>query len=103
MGGVPSLDASLRELIEEIVDTRLAAALATREAASEHLTSAEAARYARVSSRTIRRWLDDGRLRARRAGRKLLIARADLEALLRDGGRRDHELTPEQLAARDFE
>jgi len=103
MGGVTSLDASLREMIEEIVDERLAAALAKREAASEHLTSAEAALYARVSSRTIRRWLDDGRLRARRAGRKLLIARADLEALLRDGGRRDHALTPEQLAERDFE
>jgi len=103
MGGVTSLDASLREMVEKIVDERLAAALAKREAASEHLTSVEAARYARVSSRTIRRWLDDGRLRPRRAGRKLLITRADLETLLRDGGRRDHALTPEQLAERDFE
>jgi excisionase family DNA binding protein len=90
-------------MVVKIVDERLAAALAKREAASEHLTSVEAARHARVSTRTIRRWLDDGRLRARRAGRKLLIARADLEALLRDDGHRDHALTPEQLAARDFE
>jgi hypothetical protein len=32
----------------------------------------------------------------------ILVARADLDALLRDGGRRDYALTPEQLAERDF-
>ena len=97
-----ALEDGLRAMIERIVDERVAAALAKRDAPSDNLTTAEAARHARVSPRTIRRWLDEGRLRAHRAGRKLLIRRCDLEALLRDGGRPDRELTPEQIAERDF-
>lgn len=97
-----SLASAIRQLVQTEVAAQVAAALAERPAVAELLSTAEAARYAKVSPRSIRRWLDDGRLRARRAGRKLLISRADLDALLCDRGRRDHELTPEQLAERDF-
>ncbi len=34
---------------------------------------------------TVRRWIWSGRLHARRAGHRLLVARSDLEALVRQG------------------
>jgi len=34
---------------------------------------------------TVRRWVWSGRLPARRSGRRLLVARADIEALVRQG------------------
>ena len=44
----------------------------------------EAALYARVSSRTIRRWIALGRLPAHRVGPRLLqVNRADLDKLIR--------------------
>lgn len=45
---------------------------------------ASGAAYANVSQRTIRRWIADGRLRAYRAGSRLVrIDRAELDRLIR--------------------
>jgi excisionase family DNA binding protein len=56
-----------------------------RTAAPRQLESiASGATYADVSTRTIRRWIADGRLRAYRVGPRLVkIDRADLERLAR--------------------
>lgn len=70
---------------------------------AELLSTAEAARYARVTPRSIRRWLDAGKLRALHAGRELRIRRGNLDELMRSGRRRSAAaLTPEELAERDF-
>jgi excisionase family DNA binding protein len=98
-----SLARAIAELVRVEVDARVRAALAERPVVAELLSTAEAARYAKVSPRSIRRWLDQGKLRALHAGRELRIRRADLDQLMRGGRRRKAaELTPEQLAARDF-
>jgi len=49
------------------------------------LTTKEAAELLRVSPWTISAWLSQGKLRRIKAGGRTLIARADLEALLRAG------------------
>lgn len=98
-----SLACAIAELVRVEVDARVRAELAERSAVAELLSTAEAARYARVSPRSIRRWLDQDKLRALHAGRELRIRRADLDQLMRGGRRRKAaELTPEQRAARDF-
>ena len=48
----------------------------------EVLDVREAARLAHRSPETIRRWVWAGRLPARRRGNRLLLARADLEAIV---------------------
>jgi excisionase family DNA binding protein len=47
-----------------------------------HLTVAQAADYAHVSARTIRRWIAAGRLHARGRGRARFIDRPNLECAL---------------------
>ncbi len=84
-----SLARAIAELVRVEVDARVRAALAERPAAAELLSTAEAARYAKVTPRSIRRWLDQGKLRALHAGRELRIRRADLDALMRGGRRRE--------------
>lgn len=93
-----SLARAITELVRVEVDARVRAALAERPAAAELLSTAEAAQYAKVSPRSIRRWLDQGKLRALHAGRELRIRRADLDQLMRGGRRRTVELSPEALA-----
>ena len=98
-----SLARAIAELVRVEVDARVRAALADRSAVDELLSTGEAAEYAKVTPRSIRRWLDEGKLRALHAGRELRIRRADLDELMRSGRRRDAaELTPEELAERDF-
>jgi excisionase family DNA binding protein len=63
-----SLARAIAELVRVEVDARVRAALAGRPAAAELLSTAEAAQYAKVSPRSIRRWLDQGKLRALHAG-----------------------------------
>jgi excisionase family DNA binding protein len=96
-----TLDDQLREMIEKIVDERVARVLATRDRPSEYIGVTEAARRSGTSTKTIRRWINTGKLTPRRAGRKLLVQWEELDRLLQDGDR-DHALTPEQLADRDF-
>lgn len=51
-------------------------------AGMQTLSLSEAARHLRLSPRTVRRRVAEGRLTARRDGRRLLFARADLDAYL---------------------
>jgi excisionase family DNA binding protein len=99
----PQLD-GFHELIRELIRQEVRIALAAaRPAPDEYFTTAEAARHAKVAPRSIRRWLHQGKLRALHAGRELRIRRADLDELMRSGRRGNaSELTPEQLAERDF-
>lgn len=46
-------------------------------------TVTETAAFAQVSTKTIRRWLDDGRIPFHRLGRQLRIAEDDLLAFLK--------------------
>lgn len=73
----------------------------------EYLSTSEGAELARVTQGTIRRWIREGLLHAHRAGRELRVKRHELEELMKPGKRRqrsnDHLLTPEALAARDFD
>lgn len=48
----------------------------------EVLAVREAAEYAGRTAETVRRWIWSGRLRARRQGNRLLVARRDLDVLL---------------------
>jgi excisionase family DNA binding protein len=82
-----SLARAIAELVRVEVDARVRAALAERPAVAELLSTAEAAQYAKVSPRSIRRWLDQGKLRALYAGRELRIRRTDLDKLMGAGRR----------------
>ena len=48
----------------------------------DFLTVAEVAMRCRSSVRTLRRWIDQGRIPTHRIGRRLLVAEADLAAFL---------------------
>lgn len=52
-------------------------------ALSRLYTVKETADYARVSTKTVRRWLDDHRIPCHRLGRLIRIAESDLVAFLR--------------------
>lgn len=64
--------------------------------ASPYATLAEAAVFARCSPRTIRRWIRAGDLARYGHGGKVLVLRAELEALLAhgEGGCEAGEVTP---------
>lgn len=96
------LAAAIRQLVQAEVASQVAAALAARP--SDLMTTAEAARHAKVSPATVRRWITAGKLTEHRAGREVRIARADLEKLLHRGTRRTAAVrrTPEQIAADRF-
>lgn len=49
---------------------------------TDDLSTADAARLARRSPKTVRRWITSGALRAQRRGRALVIRRPVLEAFL---------------------
>ena len=95
----------LRELIERIVDERVATALAQHKVAhaerGERLTVAEAAEHARVTPGCVRRWIRSRRLAATGAGKLLRVTRADLDALLRGvGAERDDDRAADEITAR---
>jgi excisionase family DNA binding protein len=92
-------ESGLRAMIAGIVREELAK-LPQRD---EYLSTGAAAEYAKVAPGTIRRWIREGRLVRLRAGRVMRVRRADLETLLQIGTRQNmNDLTPEQLARRDF-
>jgi excisionase family DNA binding protein len=64
------------------------------------LTTVEAAAVAKVVPKTIRNWIDQGKLPCHGAGRELRVRRADLERLM--SRPRSRGESPEALAARDF-
>ena len=51
----------------------------------DYLTTKETAEVLRVSPWTISAWLSQGKIRRTKAGGRTLIAKADLEAFLRQG------------------
>jgi excisionase family DNA binding protein len=55
--------------------------------AGDLLTTKEAAEFLRVSHWTISAWLSKGKLQRLKAGGRTLIAKTDLEALIRPGDR----------------
>lgn len=96
------LAALIERLIDERVEERVRSALARATLPDEYLTTGAAAKLASVAPGTLRRWIREGRLTGHKAGRVVRVRRAELEQLLRDGGRRDEEPSPEELARRAF-
>jgi excisionase family DNA binding protein len=92
-----ALDEHIRQVVAEAVaaafdgcqepsfwlDERLAARLRTSADESPWFSLAEAARYVRVSQRTIQRLVERGRIRSMTVGRRRLLHRDDLDALVR--------------------
>jgi excisionase family DNA binding protein len=90
---------ALRALIKDCLREVLAESRAP--VAEGYLSVNQAAELAAVTAGTIRDWVRAGRLPRFVAGRHLRVKRADLEALLAGGGRRDLP-DPEQAALADF-
>ena len=80
------LGPGLISALEELVDRRVAAALAGLENGSEPawLTIEEAAARVRVSERTVERAIQKGRIRTSTIGRRRVIHRDDLDAAARE-------------------
>lgn len=81
---ITMLGPELVAAIESVVDARLEERLSEirHEEGREWLTIAEAAEYARVSSRTLERLLTGGRVPSTTLGRRRLVRRGDLDAFL---------------------
>jgi excisionase family DNA binding protein len=82
---------ALARAIEELVDTRIAHALAEhdgRDNASPWLPLSAAAKYAYVSERTLERMVQRGQLRTTTLGRRRLVNRDDLDAFLEEAAGR---------------
>lgn len=97
-----AFERELRELIRNIVRDEVRRAVAELAPRDEYLSTEAASALASVHPDTVRRWIREGKLGEHRAGRELRIGRADLERLLRTGGRRTEDLSPEEMAVRDF-
>ncbi len=96
MTDVSTLDASIRAIVRDVVREELRAVLdehartgfrnvAREERSDGYLSITHAARLADIAPGTLRRWIREGRLPTRRAGRVHRVARADLDAFLRTG------------------
>jgi excisionase family DNA binding protein len=76
--------------IEALVEERVAAALAAQpNSGSPWLSLEEAARYVHVSERTLSRMIERGRLRSTCIGRRRLVHRDDLDAVLKAAAGRE--------------
>ena len=82
------LSTALSQAIEEFVDVRIAAALASlgQDTSSPWMTVPEAAAYARTSERTIERLVASERIRSTTLGRSRRLHRDDVDNYLK--GRR---------------
>lgn len=96
-------------MVREEIDRASADAKPT----SEYLSTAEASSLARVSTGTIRRWINEERLKNFGAGREIRVRRDELEALMRPDGKRQRrrmrerprapvKLSPEEQAFADL-
>ena len=94
-------ESELRELIRGIVREELDRALADAKPTDDYLSTKAAATLASVAEGTIRRWIREGRITGHRAGRVLRLRRSDLEGLLHED-RPEREISPEEMARRDF-
>ena len=87
----PTLEDTIRSIVREVVRDEIRSALAvgrTRNAASPealdgYMSIAKAAAFADVAPGTLRRWIHEGRVMGRRAGRDLRVSRDELERFLR--------------------
>jgi excisionase family DNA binding protein len=94
------LEKSIGDMVRRIVREELASVVA--KPPTEYLSTSEAAELARVAPGTIRRWIREERLDRHKAGREVRVKRDQLEQLLRSDRRPANDLTPEELALRDF-
>lgn len=91
--------AALDRRIERAVAEAVAVALREHDGARAWLTVSEAASYLRASERTIERRIAGGDVRTTVLGRRRLVARADLDALLEAAtGRSNRQTTPPAAA-----
>ena len=103
MSDADPLQLSLRALIADVARHVVREELSKLSARDEYLTTRAAGELAKVTPGTIRRWIRERQLAGHRAGRVVRVSRAELERLLQRGGRREPvDMTPEQLARRDF-
>lgn len=89
----------LRAFIADVVRAELG-----RTAPSDDfLSTTEAAKFAKVATATIRRWVKDGKLRDLRAGRVIRVSLSDLQRMMRNGRPSNDSSTPEQLARKKYD
>ena len=100
------LRALIADIVREVFRDELHKLAGPRQ--DDYLSTRSAAELADVADGTIRRWIREGRLPPHRAGRLVRVCRADLERMMKDGGRR-HDLavarrseSPEARARRLF-
>ncbi len=76
------------EAFERLIDERVQAALVeyAENATPPYLTMKQAASYLQVSQKLLHRQIAAGHLPATRLGRRVLLRRGDLDALMRNGG-----------------
>lgn len=89
-------------MIEEIARKVVREELAKAAQHEQYLSPAKAAAVAEVATGTIRRWIRERKLKGHHAGRRVRVSRAELERYLRADHRPVVQLSPEELAARDF-
>lgn len=91
-----SFEATLRDIVREVVRSEIRAALMEQHARSNlrqrstsdgYFSIAKAAEFADVAPGTLRRWIRSGRLPTLRAGRVYRIARGELVDFLAREGR----------------
>jgi excisionase family DNA binding protein len=76
------LSPDLLDAIEALIAERVAEALAAQPVGSPWLTLDQAADYSHLSARTLARLVASGELRSACVGRRRIVHRADLDALL---------------------
>lgn len=79
------LSADLLDALDRFVRERIAEALVAQPDGSPWLTLEQAARYVGVSLRTIERRVQAGGVRSTNVGRRRIVHRDDLDALLLSG------------------
>lgn len=79
------MDLNLREILDAI---RAVIREELRSSGDEYLTVREAAKLSSLAVPTIRLYIREGKLTVRRAGRRVIISRRDLEEFIKNGG--DH-------------
>ena len=101
------LEAGLRDLIAEVVRAELPEVVRKlvrdelREGPAAFLSTAEAASVARVSQKTIRRWIVAGKLVGHRSGHKFVVSRAELLRGMRPTATEPTDTEIDAMAARD--
>lgn len=95
------IDTAVRALVQALRDEL--AKVKPANDSTDYLSTAEAARVARVSPGTIRRWVRRGELTKHHAGSRVLVRRDELERLMAcEITPIDVNLSPEERARRRF-